>query len=157
MEPQTQSCGSAHGRASSDKPPLRVRSLQGSFDNITGAWRGVLHKKCKIHPSYLKKNNHILLLFDPQVPWTLGLVVLVDVTFSVGSWAEIHVRERMLFVWVEDRLSLGWFVSPLLSIYERNLKCRVEIVQRLAQVDDGNHLSLNPPSEEGSPAQDCRS
>lgn len=84
-------------------------------------------------------------------------MVLVDVTFSVGSWAEIHVRERMLFVWVEDRLSLGWFVSPLLSIYERNLKCRVEIVQRLAQVDDGNHLSLNPPSEEGSPAQDCRS
>lgn len=70
--------------------------------------------------------------------------MLVDARLSVGSWAEIHVRERMLFVWVEDRLSLGWFVAPLLCIYERNLKCRVEIVRCLAQVDDSSCLSLNP-------------
>lgn len=87
----------------------------------------------------------------------MGLVVLADATFSVGSWAEIHVREWMLFVWVADRLSLGWFVAPLLSTYERNLKCRIEIVQRLAQVDDGSHLSLIPLSGEGFPAQGCRS
>lgn len=49
--------GSTHERAASDKPPLRVKSLQGNFDKTSWAWRGVLHEKCKIHPSYLKKKK----------------------------------------------------------------------------------------------------
>lgn len=86
MEPQTQSCGSAHGRASSDKPPLRVRSLQGSFDNITGAWRGVLHKKCKIHPSYFLKK--ITIFFSYLIPNALN--------FGVSGAGGCHLLSRKL-------------------------------------------------------------
>lgn len=50
----------------------------------------------------------------------------------------------MLFVWVQGRVTLGQFVTPLHPTIYESLKCEVEIVQHLVKC--GSHLSQGPLS-----------